>query len=647
MDFFGQQERARRRSGRLVVLFLLAVVCIILAIHFLVVALFAGAEATQVRAGVAQPFSWWQLDVLAGVAFVTALVVAGAALFKIAALRGGGRRIAEQLGGREVAPATTDPREKQLLNVVEEVAIASGVAVPPVYVLEGEGSINAFAAGYGPTDAVVAVTRGTLEQLNRDELQGVVAHEFSHILNGDMRLNIRLIGVLFGITCISTAGYVLLRTFGRSRSGKGGAGGIALFGLGLLVIGWIGSLFASMIRAAVSRQREFLADASAVQFTRLPDGIGGALRKIAGFPTRSLLRSAHAADCSHMFFGSALHRSFMNLFATHPPLEERIRAIDPSFDPRRERRAAEAETGAEAEAPRRASAAAFSSLRGGAALAVTPEAVAGSVGQPGPAHLSYAAALIANLDPALAEMVRDGAGARATAYALLLDERPDVHARQLALVEREDAPAADLARRAARAFALLDRADRLPLLDLALPALKSGGAEAYHTLRRVVTALIGADQQVTLFEYALERVLFRHLRAAFEAPPPRRVKHRDLRTLSAECRTVLSALAHAGAGEAAAVETAYDHGSARIEWAGTRGAPALLPAGECSPERLSPALDEIDRAAPQAKGRFVAACAATVSVDGKVTAREAELLRAVVESIDCPMPPLLEETVGA
>ncbi len=641
MDFFGHQERARRRSGRLVVLFLLAVLCIILAIHFLVVALFAGAAHTEY--GAAAPFSWWQLDVFAGVAFVTSLVVAGAALFKVAALRGGGRRIAEQLGGREVQPATTDIREKQLLNVVEEVAIASGVAVPPVYVLDGEGSINAFAAGYGPTDAVVAVTRGTLEQLNRDELQGVVAHEFSHILNGDMRLNIRLIGVLFGITCISTTGYVLLRTFGRSRSSKGGAGGVALFGLGLLVIGWIGSFFASLIRAAVSRQREFLADASAVQFTRLPDGIGNALRKIAGFPTHSLLRSAHAADCSHMFFGSALNRSFMSLFATHPPLEERIRAIDPSFDPRRERRAVEEQ----AEMKPSARAAAFASLRGGAALAVTPEAVAGSVGQPGAAHLSYAAELLAGLDPALAELVHDQVGARGTAYALLLDERPELCARQLALIEQEDAPAAAAARRAAAALASLDRADRLPLLDLALPALKRGGAEAYRTLRRVVAALIGADQQVTLFEYALERVLSRHLRAAFEVLPPRRVKHRDLRTLSAECRTVLSALAHAGAAETAVIENAYERGSARIEWAGTRGAPALLPAAECVPARLSPALDEIDRAAPQAKGRFVAACAATVSVDGKVTAREAELLRAIVESIDCPMPPLLEERVGA
>ena len=218
-------------------------------------------------------------------------------------------------------------------------AIASGTPTPPVYMMQEEPGINAFAAGFTPSDAVVGVTRGCVGQLSRDELQGVIGHEFSHILNGDMRLNIRLMGVLFGILVVGLIGSILLRSslYGsalQSRSSRGNSTQVLLIiGGVLMLVGFIGTLVGNLIKASVSRQREFLADASAVQFTRNPSGIAGALKKIGGFEAGSEMMNPHAPESSHMFFGRAVSSGFNSLFATHPPLEERIARLDSSWQP--------------------------------------------------------------------------------------------------------------------------------------------------------------------------------------------------------------------------------------------------------------------------------------------------------------------------
>ena len=268
-----------------------------------------------------------QLFLLAAVG--TLAVIALGSGFKTLELAQGGSSVATMLGGRLVAPTTTDPDERKLRNVVEEMAIAAGVPVPQVYLLPEEQGINAFAAGHSTSDAVVAVTAGAVRLLTRDELQGVIGHEFSHILNGDMRLNLRLMGIVFGILCLAVIGRVLLYT--RSRSSKD-KNPLPLLGLALIVIGWIGVFFGRLIQAAVSRQREFLADASSVQFTRNPAGLAARSRKIGGLSFGSKLEAAHAEEASHMFFGNGMSESFFHLMETHPPLAERIRAIDPSFD---------------------------------------------------------------------------------------------------------------------------------------------------------------------------------------------------------------------------------------------------------------------------------------------------------------------------
>jgi len=353
MDFFEHQDIAQRKTKLLVVFFTLAVVMIILFVYLAFVVAFAGAKS---KSGGFQ-MHLWQPELFFAVAAGTVLVVLFGSLYKIWELSKGGEAVAAMLGGHLLDPSTSDLNERKLLNVVEEMALASGVPVPPVYLLE-ERAINAFAAGFSPGDAVIGVTRGCMELLNRDELQGVIAHEFSHILNGDMRVNIRLIGVLNGILIIGILGYILMRvmfhagsgTRRRGRRGKeGGGGALAIFVLGLLLmaIGYIGVFFGKLIKSAVSRQREYLADASSVQFTRNPQGIAGALKKIGGLSLGSKLQSNHAEEASHMFFGDALRPAFFNLLATHPPLTERLRRIDPAFDgdfPAVSKAAVEAET---------------------------------------------------------------------------------------------------------------------------------------------------------------------------------------------------------------------------------------------------------------------------------------------------------------
>jgi Zn-dependent protease with chaperone function len=280
------------------------------------------------RGGAADTMLNANLPLLGAGAIATTGVVGLASLFRIASLRSGGGQVARQLGGTLVDSDTRDFKRSRLRNVVEEIALASGVPVPEIYVLEQESGINAFAAGYTPADAAVAVTRGALEKLDRDELQGVIAHEFSHVLNGDMRLNIRLMGMLFGILLLALIGRRVLLHARFGRSSKNGAA-VLLIAAGLMMVGYVGLFFGRWIKAAVSRQREYLADASAVQFTRDPGGIGDALKKIAVYSDGSYLK-ADSEEVSHMLFGDGQR---MMLFSTHPPLHERIRRIDPGFRP--------------------------------------------------------------------------------------------------------------------------------------------------------------------------------------------------------------------------------------------------------------------------------------------------------------------------
>jgi Zn-dependent protease with chaperone function len=645
MDFFAAEERAKKRTSRLLILFGLAVAGTVVAgyVGTLLLLRYAGhAQTSRHRyaytadaAAGADP--WWRPGLFAVVSVGTLAVIAIASAAKWAEFSGGGSAVAESVGGRQVDPHTTDLKERQLLNVVEEMAIASGLPVPAVYLLDDEGAINAFAAGLTTSDAVVTVTRGTLQKLSRDELQGVLAHEFSHILNGDMRMNVRISAIIFGILVIGLAGRGVLWSMRGSR-GKGGGGVVMVLGigLGLLAVGYVGYFFGRLIQASVSRQREFLADASAVQFTRNPVGVTGALKKIGGYAIGSSLDTHKAAAIGHFFFAQAAPSAFGGLWATHPSLTERIQAIEPTFDGAfpappevvdvQTQPWSKVERMAPPPAPVAGAAAAFGAALAAAAGTLTPEATAS------------AQELLAALPPGLRERARSPDDAALVVFGLLLDDDEAVRAKQRAAVARaEGAQAERTLEELEPALRQLKPEHKLPLLQLALPALKNLSPAALGTFAGTLDELIQADGQVSTFEFALLRLVQRAL-ALNRDPKSLVTQIYSFQAVTAEIAVVLSALAHASSDHGDEAARAFAEGAAQLKL--LEGKLALLPEAESGLVPLDAALEKLATASGPIKQRLLMAAAHVVSADGVLLTREAELLRAVAASLDVPVPPI-------
>jgi len=637
MNFFEDQDRARGKTTQLVFLFAVAVAGIIVALYLVsrVVLLYGGRVPGQ-------PVRWWDFGDFAVIALLGIAFIGIASGIRVQSLRGGGSKVATMLGGRLVHAGTKDLKERRLVNVVEEMAIASGMPVPLVYVLDQEPGINAFAAGHSTSDAAVAVTRGCLDTLNRDELQGVIGHEFSHILNGDMRLNIRLMGVLFGIFAITIVGRILARASffsGRSSSRKGGsAGAIALVGIALILIGYIGVLVGRMIQSAVSRQREFLADASSVQFTRNPLGIASALKKIGGSSRGSRIESPQAEQASHMFFGQGPTVHFLTrIFATHPPLEERIRRIDPAFArefARVEPLGFETVVAAGAELG-------LMGLAGAGPVVGEAGRVAGQVGNPTAGHLRAGSALRRMVPEPLEAAVSSPEGATHAVLALLLEPDAEIRERELgALATHLDPGRVDAVRTLYAEVKGLDPRVRLPLVDLAMPSLRRLAAADRERFLSALQALVRADDRLTLFEFVVEWMVTYRLGHA--ELPPAGIKYRKVGPLLKDVGLLLSAMAHAGnPGQPEAARRAFDLGARRIADPARVSLP-LAEAGEIRYEALGKAFDRFALATYDVRGRIVDACAHAALADRTVTAEEAEILRVVSLALDCPLPPFIE-----
>jgi Zn-dependent protease with chaperone function len=642
MDFFAHQDRARRQTRRMLLLFALAVAAIVVAADVVLFFTFGIGAPRRADGGL----DWGPL---AGVSAVVLLVIGLGSLYRIAGLRGGGAVVARQLGGVAVAPDTRDFAYRRLRNVVEEIAIASGVPVPDIFVLEEEGGINAFASGYAPTDAAITVTRGALEKLTRAELQGVIGHEFSHVLNGDMRLNIRLMGIVFGILVVATIG----------RRIAGSRGGSVTLGLALLAVGYVGVVFARLIKASISRQREFLADASAVQFTRQTEGIAGALKKIGGLAEGSKLASAETEEVAHMLFGDGV--GYSALFATHPPLAARILRLDPAF------RAEELEKVAAAwtrpvrlgeDAAERADvsiagfapADAFAPSTDSAALPprdaemrLSPAGVARQVGNPGNDDRAAAHRLRETIPTRLRTAAWRPDEAMPLIFALLLNDETDVRARQLALVA---AHCGEPARVAAEALAE-ERSDlhpmhRLPLAALAFPILRRRPRPQLKSFMAALRALIDADGRVTLDEYCLAKLVGVQVIDALDPAAAQTMGRVHLPDAAKELRDLLAILARYGHEDGQAARRAY-----------LLGVQEVLPsaAAAYAPPRdwvaaLDRALATLDRLAPAGKELVVRALVRAIGADGKVDVAEAELLRTVCASLHCPLPPMLQESAA-
>jgi len=645
MNFFESQDRVRRNTFQLVFLFVLAVITLIIMTNLLFMAVFGYINSEQMQDGGSffQKMDWQTFAVVS--AGVSVVVLVGS-LYKIIALSAGGKTVAEALGGQLIPQNTGDLKQRKLLNVVEEMAIASGTPAPPVYLLMDEPGINAFAAGFTPRDAVIGITQGAIDHLSRDQLQGVIAHEFSHIFNGDMRLNIRLMGVLYGIVIIGMAGYYLLysASFSRRRvSNDKGVGGIMVLAIGLMVIGFSGTFFGNLIKAAVSRQREYLADASAVQFTRNPDGIAGALKRIGGLKFGSKVSNPDASEVSHAFFAQGVSGFMQMLSATHPPLAKRILRIDPhwngEFDssdktdlPQEEENNGEKETMMREEFAKKGS------IIAGSIVMADVANVIDQIGNPKPETISHAHSLIAGLSVAIKESAHESYGARAVIYCLALDPEKDVRDRQLEFLKKyADPDVFMLTHKLLPEIGRLDIKYRLPVIDIAIPALKQLSLNQYQAFKVNIVELIKIAPRVRLMEWSLQKILFNHLDGQFFKLTHTKKRYFHIGQLKKEIEMILSVMAYAGHQDQNEIEAAFIVATKNLGLSGLQ----IVPNSEISLSDLDQSLEKLENLKPLAKPQLLMACAASVAYDEKISSAEVELLRVFSDVFGCPMPPIV------
>jgi Zn-dependent protease with chaperone function len=617
MNFFEHQRAAKNRTRWLLVLFTIAVILIVALVDLLLLYVFGQSSDGP---GEGSYFSQNGGVLIAGAVGTTSLILL-ASLFRFFTLTAGGGKVIQELGGAPVDSDTRDMKRLQLRNVVEEMAIAAGIPVPEIYVLEREPGINAFAAGLSTSDAAIAVTRGLLETMSREELQGVIAHEFSHVLNGDMRLNLRLMGVLFGILVLAIIGRRILHGASRTRGGKN-SGGALIIGLAVMLIGYVGLFFARWIKAAVSRQREFLADASAVQFTRNPESIGGALKKIAVHGKGTFMQQ-DTEEIAHMLFGQGAPA---RRFATHPPILERIRRIQPGFreeelkDVRRHLdRPQIVETPGKAETGQVSGAGSLIDI----------------IGNPDFERLVQAALLLASIPEAIMDAAHSVEWAPALLLYATLDSNREIRLKQQMLIARElGAETESQVHYLLSQHPLLDIHHRLPLFELVFPALKRRPLDELIRLNAVVGRLIMADDTIDTFEYLLAKMTQLHLR---EAEQPNAVKlygNLTIADTTADVVDTVAILCHLGQANPQHAAQAF---AKALEVAG------LPPAAYQAPSEWMAALDRslpaLNLLRPADKQRLLRALVACVMFDGRVLVDELELLRVLSASLHVPLPP--------
>ena len=636
MDFFQAQDSAHRNTTRLVIFFTLAVLSLIVITNLLVMVLFGFVEPGEggvTLSAIATQFDW---QVMLVVSVAVLIVIFGGSAYKTMALSGGGTAVAESLGGRLISQSTSDLHERKALNVVEEMAIASGTPVPPVYLLEHEQGINAFAAGFTPGDAVIGLTRGTITYLTREELQGVIAHEFSHILHGDMRLNIRLIGILHGILLIGLIGYIVLRSV-RGGSNKNAAPMMGL-GLGLLVIGFTGTFFGNLIKASVSRQREFLADASAVQFTRNNNGIAGALKKIGGYTPGSELDTPEAPTMSHAYFSNGVSSFMQSIFATHPPLDVRIKRIDPNWDgvfaPVTREVSEDEQTSGQTK-----HASGTASMKTAAVGAVIASQILDSVGQTSPEQLDYAVSLVNGIPTEILDAVHDPYSARAIIYCLVIDDKQaTIRDKQLnRLRELGDTGIFDLVSKLFGVVNALDIRYRLPLIDMTLPSLRQLSKEQYLLFKTNLLFLMQADNQINMFEWSLQKILFHHLDAEFDRPGKKIAKFRSYKVVKNHIDVLVSMLVYASVQDKTEIKEAFANAEQELGLTNL----VLLSRQQINLETLDLAVENLALLKPLLKPRLLKACLIVITQDQKYSPDEMELIRAIGDVLDCPVPPYL------
>ncbi len=641
MNFFEAQDKARKKTTRLILLLFLAVVVLLVFANFVAFLIsyffLSDREGTTVinadySLSVLQNYYPWEL-LLAISTFVFLLIITGS-MIKMINLSDGGDTVARMLGGRLIQGGTADLKQRRLLNVVEEMAIAAGMTVPRVYLLD-DSSINAFAAGRSPANAVIGVTRGTLNRLNRDELQAVIAHEFSHILNGDMLLNLRITGLVHGIVLLGSSGYYMLSGEKQPGGGRVSPGPlIYVIGMIFLVAGYVGTILGQWIKAAIGRQREYLADASAVQFTRNKDGILGALKKIGGLNTGSFIESPAAPEYSHAYFADGISSAWQSLNATHPPLPERIRKIEPNWDG--------VYVGTESNQPASSDLQESTASELGAEIAITSailtsaEQAISQIGAIREENVEYARQLIHQIPESLRNAAQNSYTARAVVYVLLIREQPDKTEAWKSLLKHADKRMADLSMELFDASDNLGARYKLPLLELCINALRELSTNQYIEFERSINQIIMLDNKVELNEWVIQRLVLQPLEEYFNLRTLAKARYSSLGAVKNSAEILLSLIAYVKHKDDNSAKQVFDQAIQKTRVRGLN----FIPREAFSLVRFNQSLDELMQLRPLVKPQILKACFEIILVGGKATVREIELVRTISACLDIPMPPM-------
>jgi len=449
-----------------------------------------------------------------------------------------------------------------------------------------------------------------------------------------MRLNIRLMGILYGILMLALIGRIIVQPgYHGVRSRNRTHAGVLAFGAGLMIVGYLGQFFGNLIKAAVSRQREFLADASAVQFTRNPEGIADALKRIGGYKEGSILQHPESAELSHTFFSEGVSFSFASLMATHPPLAERIKRIEPRWD------------GGflESNSPESAPAAGINDGVMGFASTVNIDAdeVLSNIGNPQQPQVDLARQIIEGLPDDYTAAAREPYSARALVYLLLLDRNNDVRTQQLGhLKASSDLGVYDALEKLINHEHLLMPEMKLPLLEIAFPTLRQLSYEQYKMFMANLDALVRADGKVVLSEWAMLKMISKHLGEVFESKHTR-TRHDTLASVRGHCEVLLSLLAYCDKHSGVSPEVAFEAGKTELGLE-----VQLTDKKDLNFKKMNAALDSLAALHPLRKPKLLKACIKTITADQVVSVIESELLRTIADTLECPMPPMLNSGQG-
>jgi len=641
MNFFEAQERARKNTTHLILLLFVAVIVLLIFanfVAFLISYFFVSNREDTLSIGTGylpsliQNYYPWELLVVISTG-VCLLIIAGS-MIKMINLSDGGDTVARMLGGRLLLGDTTGLKQRKLLNVVEEMAIASGITVPRVYLLD-DSSINAFAAGRSPANAVIGITWGALTHLSRDELQGVIAHEFSHILNGDMILNFRLTGLVHGIELLGSSGYYMVSGEKEPGGGRVSSGPFIYFiGMIFLVAGYVGTILGQWIKAAIGRQREYLADASAVQFTRNRDGIVGALKKIGGLDSGSFIESPSAPEYSHAYFANGISSAWQSLNVTHPPLPERIRKIEPNWDGVYVAPEFDQPTPSKLQAATAAELGVKNAVT--SAILISAEQAISQVGAIREENVEYAHQLIHQIPESLRNAAQNSYTARAVVYVLLIRDQPDKIRAWKSLLKHADKRMAEMSMGLFDASENLDARYKLPLLELCINVLRELSTNQYIEFERSINQIIMLDNKVDLNEWVIQRLVLHQLDEYFNLRIPVKARYSSLDAVKGSAETLLSLLAYVKRKDDNAAKQVFDQAMQNAKVTGLN----FISSKTFSLDRFNQSLEELMQLKPLVKPQILKACIEIVLIGCKTTVREIELVRTISACLDIPMPPM-------